>query len=160
VRSAYHAVKDNVRKRYAQAPVEGVMVQQMLREGQELILGVDHDPIFGPVLKIGAGGVYADIVRDFQFRIVPVTPEETLEMIRSLKIYPLLEGSRGRHPVHIPSLVDLLCRASQMVEEFEDIRDFEINPLMAFPRKRDLWAVDGRMRLLEPEEMKTRIGKV
>lgn len=158
VRNAYHEVKKNVKKRCPAASVDGVMVQQMLREGQELILGVDHDAIFGPVLKIGAGGVYADIVGDFVFRIVPVTPLEAREMIRSLKIYPLLEGSRGRNPIHVPSLVDLLCRTSQLIEEFEEIRDLEINPLMVIPGKKDFWAVDGSMKLFKPEEMKSRIG--
>ncbi len=148
VRRAYRAVLDNVRRRYPAAAVEGVLVQEMLRGGQELIIGSEHDPIFGPVIKIGAGGPHADIIGDFQFRIVPITPGDALEMIQSLKIYPLLEGTRGRRPIHIPSLVDLLCRASQLIDEFEEIEEFEIDPLIVFPRRKDFWAVDGRMRLL------------
>ncbi|HUT53337.1 MAG TPA: acetate--CoA ligase family protein [bacterium] len=160
VKRAFHAVMENVRARYASAQVEGVLVQQMVRGGQELIVGAHYDPIFGPVLKLGAGGIYADIIQDFQFRIVPITTQEALEMVRSLKIYPLLEGLRGRNPVHVPSLVDLLCRASQLIEQFEEIREFEINPLIVLPRMKDLWAVDGMMRFFRPEEMKERPGEM
>jgi acetyl coenzyme A synthetase (ADP forming)-like protein len=156
VREAFRSVLRNVNRRYPSAQIEGILIQQMIKGGQEFILGANYDAIFGPVLKIGAGGVYADMIEDFQFRIVPITTHDALEMIRSLKIYPLLEGQRGRKPIHIPSLVDYLCRASQLLEEFEEIREFEINPLIALPRRKDIWAVDGMMRLFDSREMKTR----
>lgn len=156
VRRAYQSVLNNIRSRCPAAEIEGVVVQEMLQGGHELIIGSDYDPTFGPLIKIGAGGPYADLNPDFQFRIVPITPREALEMIKALKIYPLLEGTRGRRPIHVPSLVDLLCRASQIILDFEEIRDFEINPLIVFPRRRDFWAVDGRVRLFEPQELKAR----
>ena len=156
LRSNYVLILENVTRRLPSAVVEGVVVQQMLRGGQELVLGADHDPIFGPVLRLGAGGMYGGIIQDFQFRIIPITLREATEMVRGLKIFPLLDGSRGREPIHLGSLVDLLCRASQLIEEFEEIREFEINPLIVFPRRKDFWAVDGKMRLFGPEELKTR----
>jgi acyl-CoA synthetase (NDP forming) len=156
VRHAYNSILAGVAQRYPRAEREGIVIQQMLKDGRELIVGSDFDPIFGPLLKIGNGGPLADIVPDFQYRIAPVTPLEAQEMIESLKIYPLLLGLRGRRPAHIPSLVALLCRASQLIEDFEEIREFEINPLIVFPRRKDFWAVDGKMRLFGPEELKTR----
>ncbi len=154
VRDAYISVQESVLQRYPSAKIEGVIVQQMLKGGQEMVLGAYHDPIFGPVLKIGSGGPYADIVRDLQFRIVPITHSEAFEMIKSLKIYPLLEGTRGRRPVHIPSLVDLLCRLSQLIDEFVEIRELEINPLIVYHRKKEIYAVDGKLKLFDPDEMK------
>ncbi len=153
VRRAYHAVQENVRARYPSAEVRGIIIQRMLKGGRELILGVDRDPIFGPVLKIGAGGPYADIIRDFQYRILPVTPLEARRMINDLKIFPLLEGTRGRRPVHVPSLVDLLCRAGQLISDFDAIMRFEVNPLIAFHGKKDFWAVDGSMTLFPSAEL-------
>jgi len=156
VRKAYHKVIENLNSRFPAAPIDGVQVQQMLKGGEELIVGADHDPIFGPVLKVGAGGVHADIVRDFQFRIVPVTDQEAMDMIKSLNIYPLLAGRRGRDGIHIASLMDLLCRASQLVEDFEEIQEFEINPVFIPYRKKEFYAVDGRMRLFPAQEKRTK----
>jgi len=158
VRKAYKTVLANVKRRFPAAPLKGVLVQEMLKGGQELILGLEHDAIFGPLLKIGAGGPYADIIRDFQFRIVPITVRDAYDMIESMKIYPLLEGTRGRRPVNIPALVDILCRASQLIETFEEIQEFEIDPLIVFPRRKDVWAVDGRMRLFSPGKASFRSG--
>jgi len=146
LRRAYRMIMEKVGALRKQS-TDGIVVQEMLKGGHELIVGAYHDPIFGPVLKIGAGGPYAELFGDFQFRIVPITPLDAMEMISTLSIYPLLEGTRGRKPVHIPSLVDLLCRASQLVDEFEEIMEFEINPLIVYSRKKDFWAVDGKLRL-------------
>ncbi len=159
VKRAYNKVMENLGSRFPSAPVDGVQVQQMLKGGEELIVGADHDPVFGPVLKVGAGGVHADIIRDFQFRIVPVTDQEVMDMIRSLNIYPLLEGSRGRGGIHIPSLMDLLCRASQLIEDFEEIQEFEINPVIIPPRKKEFFAVDGMMRLFPEKQNRERSEK-
>jgi acyl-CoA synthetase (NDP forming) len=159
LRLAYRRVLESVTRRLPSAQIEGVLVQQMLRGGQELVLAGDHDSIFGPVLRLGAGGQYAGIFQDFQSRIIPITLREATEMVRGLKIFPLLNGGHGREPVNLASLVDLLCRASQLIEEFEEIREFEINPLIIFPRRKDFWAVDGKMRLFKPEELKRRSNR-
>jgi acetate---CoA ligase (ADP-forming) len=152
VRRAFREVIGSVRERYPSARVEELLVQQMLKGGQELIFAASHDPVFGPVLKIGAGGAPAEFFQDFQLRIVPISLQDALEMVQALKIYPLLAGVRGRSPIHLPSLLDLLCRASQLLEEFPEIREFEINPLIASPRRKELWAVDGKLSLFEPDE--------
>ncbi|MFO8057032.1 MAG: acetate--CoA ligase family protein [bacterium] len=159
VKKAFHKVMENVTSKFPSAAIEGVQVQQMLKGGEELIVGADHDPVFGPVLKVGAGGVHADIVRDFQFRIVPVTDQEAMDMIRSLNICPLLEGSRGKEGIHLPTLMDLLCRASQLIEDFEEIQEFEINPVIIPPRKKEFFAVDGRMRLFPGNHRRDAVEK-
>jgi acetate---CoA ligase (ADP-forming) len=149
VLAAAGEMKESVRA--AGHEVEAFLVQEMVPEGVEMIVGVAHDPSFGPVIACGAGGTAVELVRDVSVRITPLTDQDAGEMIRGLATYPLLEGYRGSAPVDIPSLVDLLLRVSTMVEAHPEILEMDCNPVTVTPSGASI--VDARVRVsaAEPE---------
>jgi len=106
-----------------------------------------QDPTFGPTLMFGLGGTYVEILKDVKFAIAPVNMIEAKNMIRGIKTYKLLEGTRGDKPSDIESIVDTILRISQLVTDFPEINEFEINPLMVFNEGKGALAVDMRLIL-------------
>ena len=119
----------------------------MVRTQTELMVGVTHDRLFGPLLAFGLGGVFIEVLRDVVFRIPPLAEEEALEMIRSIRGYPLLEGYRGHPPADIPALQNLLLRISQLVEEVPELAELDINPLVALEPGQGCRVLDARIRV-------------
>jgi acyl-CoA synthetase (NDP forming) len=124
---------------------QSFIVQSMVEEGTELLVGVVSDPVFGPVLACGAGGTQAELLKDVGVRICPLNRQEAGEMIRSLSIYPLLTGFRGAAGADLDSLEELLLRVSAMVEAHHEIVELDLNPVMAGPG--GALAVDARIRV-------------
>jgi acyl-CoA synthetase (NDP forming) len=124
---------------------ESFLVQAMVEEGVELLVGIASDPAFGPVLACGAGGTRAELHRDVAVRICPVTADEAGEMIRSLAIFPLLTGYRGEEPADLGALEELLLRVSAMVDSHREIVEMDLNPVVAGPRGAAV--VDARIRI-------------
>ncbi|MCC4767767.1 acetyl-CoA synthetase [Methanosarcina sp. DH1] len=147
VKTAYQDMIDNIQKKLPDAYLEGVQLQPMLSGGKEVILGMVHDPTFGPMLMFGLGGIYIEILKDIQFAIVPVDEREAREMITGIKTYPLLAGVRGEKPSDINALVDIILRVSNLVCDFPEIKEFEINPMMVFEKGKGALAVDLRLIL-------------
>lgn len=147
VKTAYQDMIDNIQKKLPDAYLEGVQLQPMLSGGKEVILGMVHDPTFGPMLMFGLGGIYIEILKDIQFAIVPVDEREAREMITGIKTYPLLAGVRGEKPSDINALVDIILRVSNLVFDFPEIEEFEINPMMVFEKGKGALAVDLRLIL-------------
>ena len=116
------------------APGEGVMIQQFLPKGREVILGVKDDPQFGKMLALGLGGIYVEIFKDVQFRLAPVTPAEAGEMIEALQSRKILYGYRGKPGVDLEAVKTNLLRLSQLVTDFPEIMELDINPYMAQPK--------------------------
>jgi acyl-CoA synthetase (NDP forming) len=145
VGAAYDAIMDAVRKKAAKAVIEGVSVQKMAEPGLELVIGMTKDPQFGPMLMFGLGGTTVEVLKDVAFRIVPLTKEDTRDMIRQIKGYPLLEGFRGQPAIDLEYLEDLLLKLSAFIEENPEIKEMDINPLIAY--KRGAVAVDARIIL-------------
>ena len=147
VASAYSEIMLAVKKKSPQARVEGVSVQKMARPGVEVIIGMSKDARFGPVLMFGLGGILVEVLKDVSFRIVPVSRKDAAEMIREIKGYPLLQGYRGKEPADIPFLERLIVKVSELVEQYPQINELDLNPVFAY--KDSAVAVDARI-ILEP----------
>ncbi|HEX6208681.1 MAG TPA: acetate--CoA ligase family protein, partial [Actinomycetota bacterium] len=124
--------------------VEGFLVQAMVSGGIEMLVGVVHDALFGPVVACGAGGTTAELVKDVAVRITPLTDLDASEMIRSLQTFPLLEGYRGAPGGDVGALEDLLLRVGAMVEDNPAIAEMDLNPVIVLPE--GLAVVDARVR--------------
>jgi acetyltransferase len=114
--------------------IEGVMVQQMVTEGMELILGAKRDPQFGHVIVFGWGGIFTEILRDVSCAIVPITSEDAEGMIASTRVSELLKGFRGGPPSDLLFLKECVVRLSELVSDFPQIIELDINPLKVFPK--------------------------
>ncbi len=129
------------------ARVWGCQVQEMVHGGREVLLGMSRDPQFGPLVAFGLGGIYVEALKDVSFRVAPFSPREADEMIREIRAYRLLEGVRGEPPSDHMAMVDALLRISQLVSDFPEIVELDINPLMVFEEGRGAMAIDMRLVL-------------
>jgi acetyltransferase len=127
--------------------VEGVMVQHMVRSGREVVMGMAHDPQFGPLIMFGLGGIYVETLKDVSFRVWPITDRDAREMIESIRSFPILKGTRGESPVNFSLLEETLMRLSQLVSDFPIIADLDINPFIASHRADASKAVDAKLTL-------------
>jgi acyl-CoA synthetase (NDP forming) len=105
----------------------------MAPPGVEVIIGMSKDPQFGPLLMFGIGGTTVELLRDVSFRIVPLLRRDAHEMITEIRAFPLLSGFRGTEPVDVAFLENLLLRVSELVENHPEIRELDLNPVMAYP---------------------------
>jgi acetyl coenzyme A synthetase (ADP forming)-like protein len=145
VHRAYDEVQSHARKARPQAALAGVLVQKMAAPGPEMILGMTRDPHFGPLLMIGLGGTLVEIFKDVSFSIAPISEQWAQKMIWDLKAFPLLSGYRGAPPADLEIIAECLERLSQMVLDFPEIRELDINPLMVFPQGQGAAVVDARI---------------
>lgn len=127
---------------------DSFLVQAMAADGVELLAGIVADPVFGPVFACGAGGVHAELFKDVQVRICPITEVDAEEMLRALAVFPMLTGYRGAPAADLAALVELLLRMSAMVEAHSEIAELEFNPVIAGPD--GATAVDARVVLDHP----------
>ena len=127
----------------------GFLVQEYVRGGREVIVGMTQDPKFGPLVMFGLGGIYVETVKDVVFRVPPLTDLDAQEMIRQIRGHRLLAGVRGEAAVDLDALAEVLERFSQMVEELPRLAEVEVNPLLVFPDAQAFRAVDARVRLVE-----------
>lgn len=147
VKVAYNEMMERIPKIAPDVILEGVQLQKMISDGTEVIIGMVKDPTFGPMLMFGLGGIYVEILKDVSFAIAPVNEIEVTEMIKGIKTFELLEGSRGDNPKDIKSISDIILRISQLVIDFPEIAEFEINPLMVVDENDGALAVDMRLIL-------------
>jgi acyl-CoA synthetase (NDP forming) len=120
------------------------IVQEMVTEGVEMLVGLVHDPLFGPLLACGAGGVQAELINDVSVRITPLREGDAAEMVRSLQTYPLLEGFRGAPRADVGALEEVLLRMSALVEAHAEVAEADLNPLIV--GRHGATAVDVRIR--------------
>jgi acyl-CoA synthetase (NDP forming) len=135
-------------KALGQSPT-GFVVQRMAQKGVEMLVGVVHDPQFGPVVACGAGGVQVELLRDVSVRLTPLSKEDASEMIRSLKTYPLLTGFRGAPVCDVAALENALLRVSAMVEDIPQISELDCNPLVV--HESGAVILDARVRIAAVE---------
>ena len=133
VRTAYTVIMQNARRYDPQGDIWGIAIQEMLPPGKETIIGVATDPQFGHLLLFGLGGIYVEILKDVVFRIAPVGPDEARAMVQGIRAYPLLAGVRGQAPSDMDAIVDAIERISQLVTDYPQIAELDINPLMVYP---------------------------
>jgi acetyltransferase len=125
----------------------GFILQKYLEGGKEVIMGAKANEGLQPTLMFGLGGVFVETLRDVQFRLTPLSVEEAMEMIRSIKGYPVLEGVRGEKAVDIETLVEILIRLSQLVSDFPEIDEIDLNPVFAFEKGKGAAVVDARAKI-------------
>ena len=129
--SAYHEVLKNAGNYNPKAHINGVLVQEMVSGGTEVIVGINNDPQFGPTIMFGLGGVFVEILKDVSLRIAPITREEAFEMIEEIKGYKILAGARGKAKADIKAIADVLVKVSRLAIDLEDqICELDINPLL------------------------------
>jgi len=145
VKKAYDEILKKVRKQYPDAIIHGVSVQKMALPGTEVIVGSSKDPQFGPVIMFGLGGIFVELFKDVSFRVIPVEQRDAQEMIKEIKGYPLLQGYRGKEPANISALVEIILKISKLIEENPQIKEVELNPILAYKNK--AVAVDARIIL-------------
>jgi acetyl coenzyme A synthetase (ADP forming)-like protein len=133
---------------HAGLKLEGLVVQPMVPAGVELIVGVVHDPSFGPVLACGAGGTAAELIKDVAVRITPVGERDAYEMLRELRTFPLLDGYRGAARSDLTAIEDVILRISALVEAHPEIAELDLNPVVASPDGATI--LDARIRVEAP----------
>jgi len=147
VMDAFDLMMYRIPRQMPDADILGVLVQEMVSEGVEVILGMHRDQRFGPLMMFGMGGLMVEVIKDVAFYLAPVTAEEAREMLISTRTYQLLKGTRGRQGVDIDILAEGLQRLSQLVTEFPQIQEMDINPYVAGPEGTTPIAVDAFIRL-------------
>jgi len=146
VKKAYEEIIENAKKFKADAKILGVLVQEYAPEPiAEVIVGMTKDPQFGPAIMFGLGGIFVEIFKDVSFRIAPLTEYDAKEMIREIKSYPILTGIRGKPPVDINKLVDIILKVSKLVTEYAEIDQLDLNPIFAY--EKGAKTVDARIIL-------------
>ncbi len=128
-------------------PMNGVLVQPMVSQGQELILGGRQDPQFGAVVLAGLGGIFVEILGEVAVRVAPIRRDEAEQMLASLRGFQVLRGARGRPPADIEAAVEALLRLSQLLLDFPQIKEIDINPLYLFAQSKGCTALDCRIIL-------------
>jgi acetyltransferase len=149
VEEAFFDMTSSIQLRQPNAHILGVMVQEMIPRGKEVILGITRDMQFGPMIMFGLGGIYVEVLKDVSFRIAPLSVESADAMIREIRSFPLLRGVRGEAPADIEGIRDSLLRLSQIAIDFPEIIEADINPLLVCPEGQGAVAVDARFTIHE-----------
>jgi acetyl coenzyme A synthetase (ADP forming)-like protein len=147
VRDAFELMVYRANRYVPDAEVWGCLVQEMVLGGKEVIVGMNRDPHFGPLMMFGLGGIYVEALRDVAFRVAPFDRRAAREMIADIQAHNLLRGVRGERPSDLDALVDTLLRLSQMVTDFPQIAEFDINPLTVFEQGQGIIGIDMRLVL-------------
>jgi acetyl coenzyme A synthetase (ADP forming)-like protein len=145
VKDAFDLMMYRIPKKQPDANILGVLVEKMYRLGKEVILGMNRDPHFGPLMMFGMGGIMVEVMKDVSFYLAPLTAGEAKQMLINTKTYQILKGVRGQEGVDIDAIAEGLQRLSQLVTEFPQIQEMDINPYMVGPPGTTPIAVDARM---------------
>lgn len=147
VRDAFDLMVYRAQRYQPDALIWGCLVQEQVRGGKEVILGMNRDPQFGPLVMFGLGGIYVEVLKDVAFRIAPFDRKEAKEMMNEIRSIGLLRGVRGEAPSDLEAAAEVLLRLSQLVTDFPEIVEMDINPLMVFEKGRGALGVDMRLIL-------------
>jgi len=141
---AFDDLEERAHARYPTARIDGVLVQEMITDGVETLVGLSHDPVLGPTVVCGLGGIFVEVMKDVAMRTVPLTRGDAAAMVREIKGFPLLDGARGRPRADIEALVDAVCKVAALAQAAGDrVRELDINPLMVLPAGRGVKAADA-----------------
>ena len=145
VRDAFKVIVDNAKKYDSKAEIKGVLIVEMVKGGKEMIIGSKLEPGFGPVVMLGMGGIYVEILKDVTFRLAPFTDQEANDMISSIKTKKLLEGVRGEKPSDVEKLSECIQRLSQLVTDFREIKELDMNPVLVMQKGEGCKILDVRI---------------
>jgi len=142
--AAYNEVLENARTYDPKAHINGVLIEEMISGGTEVIVGVKNDPLFGPTVMFGLGGIFVEILKDVSLRVAPLTREDALAMIQEIKGFKVLSGARGRAKTDIEAIADVLVKVSRMALALEDhVAELDINPLLVLPEGQGVRVADA-----------------
>ncbi len=148
VLDAYELMVYRAQRYIPSARIWGCLVQEMMPQGGiEVLVGMNRDPQFGPLVTFGLGGIYVETLKDVTFRIAPFSPQEAYDMLQEIRAHALLDGVRGKPGVDKDAIVDVLLRIGQLVQDFPEIAELDINPLMVYPPGQGSVAIDMRLVL-------------
>ncbi len=147
VKTSFKAIIKNAKKYDKKAVIKGVLIVEMVKGGKEMIIGSKLEPGFGPVIMLGMGGIYVEILKDVTFRLAPVTDLEANDMISSIKTKKLLEGVRGEKPSDLNKLSECIQRLSQLVTDFKEIKELDMNPVLVMEKGKGCKILDVRIGL-------------
>ena len=148
VRDAFELMVYRAQRYVPDARIWGCLVQEMAPQGGlEVLVGMNRDPQFGPLVTFGLGGIYVEILKDVTFRVAPFSRQDAEDMLAEIRAHALLDGVRGQPPVDKAAIVDTLLRICQLVQDFPDIIEMDINPLMVYPQNEGAMALDMRLVL-------------
>jgi len=151
VRDAFDLITYRSQRYLPEARLWGCQVQKMVPSGLEILIGMNRDPQFGPLVTFGLGGIYVEVLKDTAFRIAPFSRDEAAQMLTEIRAKALLDGVRGEPPVDKVTLVDALLRIGQLVLDFPEIAELDINPFIVYEEGRGGVALDMRLILRNPE---------
>ncbi len=141
----FNEIVKSVKQYLPSARIEGIEIQEMVRGVQEVIIGVKKDIQFGHLIMFGLGGIFVEVLKDVTFGIVPVGRQEALEMIKEIKSYRLLTGFRKLPHADTDALVETIVKVSQMCQDFPEIKELDINPLIVKEKGKGAVMVDARI---------------
>lgn len=147
VRTTFQTLVNRGRRFMPNAEIWGVQMQEMVPKGREVLVGVNRDPQFGHLLVFGLGGIYVEVLKDVTFRIAPISVQEAGEMLDEIRGAPLLRGVRGEPPADLAAAREVLLRVSQLVTDFPEIVEMDINPLVLLEEGKGAVAIDMRLVL-------------
>jgi len=147
VREGFATLIQRAKEHRPDATLWGVQVQEMVRDAREIIIGMNRDPQFGPLVMFGLGGIYVEVLKDVAFRVAPMSAPQARQMVESIRAYALLTGVRGQAPSDLDAIVDTILRVSQLVTDFDEIAELDINPLLVRDEGQGAVAVDMRLIL-------------
>ncbi len=147
VREAFPVLIQRAKQHMPDATIWGVQIQEMVTNAREVIIGMNRDPQFGPLIMFGLGGIYVEVLRDVTFRVAPMTRAQARSMVEEIRSYKLLAGVRGQAPSDLDATIDAILRISQLVTDFPEIAELDINPLLVRDAGQGAVAVDMRLIL-------------
>ena len=148
VRTAYDEILENAKKYDPNSRIEGIIVQEMVPNGLELIFGINKDPQFGHTIVFGLGGIYVEVFEDIALRLVPISKDDAYAMISETNVSKILAGARGKE-YDIDEVVDILMKLSKLVQEHPQIQEVDINPFILYEDGRVGTGVDALITLSE-----------
>jgi len=154
VRDAFELMTYRAQRYLPEAQLWGCLVQKMAPpDGLEVLVGLNRDPQFGPLVTFGLGGIYVETLKDVTFRVAPFSLQEAEAMLNEIRAQALLDGVRGQPPIEKAAIVDTLLRVGQLAQDFPEIAELDINPLIVYPHGQDAVAIDMRLVLTKKPGM-------
>jgi acetyltransferase len=150
IRDAFDLITYRAQRYLPEARIWGCLVQKMAPPGLEILIGMNRDPQFGPLVTFGLGGIYVETLKDVAFRIAPFSRSEAQEMLREIRAHALLDGVRGEPPTDKSALIDALLRIGQLVMDFPEIAELDINPFIVYEEGLGGISIDMRL-VLNPD---------
>ena len=147
VKSAFEEIVSNAKKYNKKAEIKGVLIVEMIKGGKEMIIGSKLEPGMGPVIMLGMGGIYVEVLKDVTFKLAPITDKEADDMISSIKMKKILEGVRGEKPSDKAKLSECIQKLSQLVTDFKEIKELDMNPVLVMEQGKGCKILDVRIGL-------------